>query len=389
MPTVTAIAIPPIPVVATPATELDDEALEDATSALDSWYRTHLLDSGTGPHIERGEPSRAALIMVAARMRELKRVRKERDQRVARDAFQLREAQRRADNEARAQVGRPARAADGALVYLVSADDLGELGTVRRAFRGRMWRFTRADTGSSGLEYGSLRAAAGELVRIGDLAAEAADRQRQRQQEAARAAVPDGWEFADWDELTEFDIIRTPVYGRAEDGILYPRWWGDPLEVRGVNRLETGELALTLVQADGRGDSRFVSLAKKDVGSLWPVGRTRPKLQVYREKLRVRMADIADDIETIRRPLGTTSVLQDLADLLARLERAHSEDLFADLRRVEAATGYLRVQVCDANQPYEVREIKSWGIAAHLKAVHAVEAFAVDPDFAWALTAGT
>ncbi|MFI5749050.1 hypothetical protein ACIBBE_24660 [Streptomyces sp. NPDC051644] len=387
MPTVTAIAIPPLPDASIPATELDDEALTEATVALDAWYRAHLLDSGVGPHIKRGEPSRTALITVAARMRELKRVRKERDHSIARDAFHQREAQRKADNEARAQIGRPSRAAGGALVYPVSADMLGELGTVCRSFYGRMWRFTRADTGSSGQEYDTLRAAAGALVWLGDLAVESAE--RQRRQDAARAAVPDGWELADWDELTKFDLIRIPAYGRAEDGALYPRCWRDPLEVRGVNRLESGGLVISLVQADGGADPLFVSSQEmKDVGVLWPTGRIRPEPQPWREKLRVRMADIADDIETIRRPFGSTALLQGLADLLARLERAHSEDLFADLRRVEAATGYIRVQVGDTNQPYEVREIASWGVAAHLKATYALEAFAADPDFAWAVAAG-
>ncbi|MFJ9380160.1 hypothetical protein [Streptomyces sp. NPDC101455] len=382
----TAVAIPPMPATSAPATEMDDDALTDAMAALDTWYRTHLLESGAGPHVERGEPSRTALIAVAARMRELKRVRKEREQNAARDAFHLREAQRKAGNEARAQIGRPNRAVDGALVYPVSDERLGDLGTVRRAFRGRTWRFTRADNGSSGQEYGSLREAAGALVSLGDLAAEATE--RQRQQEAARAAVPDGWELADWDELTEFDLIRIPAYGTAEDGTLYPRWWQDPFEVWRVNRLDSSTLVISLAQAAGGAHPLYVSCQEmKDVGVLWPVGRTRPEPQPWREKLRVRMADIADDIETIRRPFGSTTLLQDLADLLARLERAHSEDLFADLRRVEAAAGYLRVQVGDTNQRSEVREIMSWGVAAHLKAAQALEAFLSDPDFAWAVTA--
>lgn len=388
MPTVTAVAIPPMPAAPAPASELDDAALAEATRALDAWYRAHLLDSGAGPHVERGEPSRIALIAVAARMRELKRVRKERDQSTARDAFRLREAQRKADNEACAQIGRPTREADGTLVYPVSDGKLGELGTVCRAFRGRKWKFHRADNSSSGPEYDSLRAAAGALVWLGDLAAEAAE--RQRRQEAARATVPDGWVLADWDDLTEFDLIRTPAYGKAEDGTLYPKWWQDPLEVRGVIRLESGAMVISLAQADGGADSLFVSSQEmKDVGVLWPVGRTRPEPQPWREKLRVRMADIADDIETIRRPFGTTARLQALADLLERLERGHSEDLFADLRRVEAATGYLRVQVGDTTQPYEVREVKSWAVAAHLKATNALETLAADPDFAWAVAPGT
>jgi hypothetical protein len=384
--TATAVAIPPMPATSTPATELDDDELTDATEGLETWYRTHLLESGAGPHVARGEPSRTALIAVAAQMRELKRVRKEREQSAAHDAFHLREGQRKADNEARAQIGRPSRAVHGALVYPVSDERLGDLGTVRRAFRGRKWRFTRADNGSSGQEYDSLREAAGALVWLGDLAAEATE--RERQQEAARVVVPAGWELADWDELTEFDLIRIPSYGTAEDGTLYPRWWQDPLEVRGVNRLAGGSLVVSLAQAEGGADPLFVSCQEmKDVGVLWPVGRTRPEPQPWREELRVRMSDIADDIETIRRPYGSTTLLQDLADLLVRLQRAHTEDLVADLRRVEAATRYLRAQVVDTDQRSEVREIKSWGVAAHLKATRALEAFLTDPDFAWAVTA--
>ncbi|MFI1225901.1 MULTISPECIES: hypothetical protein [unclassified Streptomyces] len=325
-----------------------------------------------------------ALIQVAARMRELKRVRSERDAARARADFHKREALRTTRDEARAWISGPVPTATGGVVYLVSVDGGGLLGTVQRPFRGgRTWTYTRTD-GSSGQEYSTRKAAAGALVWRADLDCEAAE--RRSRQKLARTVVPDGWERADWDDLTAFDLIRTPVYGRAEDGGLYPRAWQEPCEVRGVTRLDSGGLVISLAQADRGTDPLFVSSQEmKEVGVLWPAGRTRPEPQPWRETLRIHIADIADDIETIRRPFGTTSDLQELADLLARLERAHSESLFADLRRVVSATGYLRVQVGDSNQPHEVREIKSWAVAAHLKAKHALEVFATDPDFAWAL----
>lgn len=383
MPTAQA-AIPAIPASPAPASDLDDDALAEATTALDRWYRAHLLDSGEGPHVARGETSRMALIQVAARMRELKRVRSERDAARARADFHKREALRTTRDEARAWISGPVPTATGGVVYLVSVDGGGLLGTVQRPFRGgRTWTYTRTD-GSSGQEYSTRKAAAGALVWRADLDCEAAE--RRSRQKLARTVVPDGWERADWDDLTAFDLIRTPVYGRAEDGGLYPRAWQEPCEVRGVTRLDSGGLVISLAQADRGTDPLFVSSQEmKEVGVLWPAGRTRPEPQPWRETLRIHIADIADDIETIRRPFGTTSDLQELADLLARLERAHSESLFADLRRVVSATGYLRVQVGDSNQPHEVREIKSWAVAAHLKAKHALEVFATDPDFAWAL----
>ncbi len=373
-------AASPMPASTTPATRLSDAAIADELAALRRWARRHLVADGAHSSFAPAD--------YLVRVSQLAHVQKQRRQDAELAARRLRERQAKDANESRAQVGAPRRNPDDTLIYPVSCAEHGHLGTVRRAYaRSRKWTFTRADNGSSGMEYASRREAAGALVWLGDLAAAAAG--RQRRQNAACSTAPDGWEFGDWGDLTEFDIIRTPHYGRAEDGTLYPRGWSEKAEVRCVNDLGGGRMVISLVRPDGSyADPLFVSDQKmKAVGFLWPAGRVRPQPQPHREKLRVRCADIGDDIATVRRRLGDTDRVQRLAALIARLERADTQDLFADLRRMEAETGLLRAQVSDRHQPYEIREIKSWAVAAHIKARQALEVFATDPDFAWAVPA--
>ncbi|MEU1827169.1 hypothetical protein ABZ502_32675 [Streptomyces abikoensis] len=375
------LVVPPLPAGIAPADRLDDAEIADELAVLRDWGRRYYSAS-----FQQHDGSTVSDYLM--RVSALARVQNQRRRAADWEARRQREQKEKADYEARAQVGAPRRDSGGALIYPVSCAEHGHLGTVRRAYvRSRKWRFTRADNGSSGAEYGALKAAAGALVWIGDLAAAAAG--RQRQQDAARTAVPEGWEYGDWDDLTAFDVIRVPRYGKAEDGTLYPRGWGEAVEVRGLNRLDSGLLVVSLAQLDGSyADPLFVSHQDmKDVGFLWPVGRVRPQPQPHREKLRVRLADIADDVATVRRRLGDTDRIQRLADLIARLERSHTPDLFADLRQIEAETAFLRAQVSDTNQPYEVHRTKSWAVAAHLKTQHAIQAFATDPDFAWAVAA--
>lgn len=374
-------AVPPMPASATPAAELEDTSITDEIAALLRWDRRHLLATGEGPHIPRGEPSRIAVCVLVGRLRELEQVQKQRADAAARAAFQKRETQRKADNQARAKFGPLIRSSSGSYTYVVSADGLGELGIVSRRGEGRKWRYQRAGTGSSGPEYDTRREASGDLVWLGDLASESTA--RQQQQDAARTAAPDGWTWGDWDDLGEDDVIRTPMYGKAEDGTLYPRAWQPAVEVRAVTRLDNGCVVVSLAQPGGSyADPLFVSSQDmKDVGFLWPIGRTPPTPRPYREKLRIRMADIADDIATVQRRLGPTPEIRGLADLVGRLERAQTPDLFADLRRVEAGTAKLRTQVSDHEQSYEVRRIESWAVAAHIKAQQALEAFTADPDF--------
>jgi hypothetical protein len=247
-----------MPISDTPATELDDAAIADEITALLQWDRRHLLATGEGPHIPRGEPSRIAITALVGRLMELERTQKQRADDAARAAFQQREAQRKADNQARAKFGPLTRGSDGSYNYTVSAEGLGELGTVSRRNGGRKWRYKRTGTGSSGPEYGTRREAAGDLVWLGDLAAESAA--RQRQQDAARTAVPAGWTLGDWDDLGAGDVIRTPMYGKAEDGTLYPRTWRHAVEVRAVNRLDNGCVIVSLAQPDGSyADPLFIS----------------------------------------------------------------------------------------------------------------------------------
>ncbi|MFS0691721.1 hypothetical protein [Streptomyces nitrosporeus] len=385
MSTAAPAAVPPMPASVTPAAELDDTSITDEIAALLQWDRRHLLATGEGPHIPRGEPSRIAVCALVGRLRELERVQKQRADDAARAAFQNQEIQRKADNQARAKFGPLIRSSNGSYTYVVSADGLGELGIVSRRGGGRKWRYQRAGTGSSGPEYDTRREAAGDLVWLGDLAAESAA--RQQQQDAARTAVPEGWTWGDWDDLGEDDIIRTPMYGRAEDGTLYPRAWRPAAEVLAVTRLGNGCVVVSLAGPGGSyADPLFVSSQDmKDVGFLWPAGRTRPEPRPYRRKLRIRMADIADDIATVQRRLGPTPEIRSLVELVGRLERARTPDLFADLRRVEAGTAKLRAQVSDHEQSYEVQRIKSWAVAAHIKAQQALAAFSADPDFASAV----
>ncbi|MGW0673479.1 hypothetical protein [Streptomyces sp. NPDC002746] len=361
-----------LPATARPAGRLNDTDLTHELAQLRAWARKHL---GYAP------ATHAASYM--GRVVELAQEQELRARTADLAARRQRERERTAAFEARAQIGPPSRTSNGTLAYPISCAERGQLGTVQRPYASaRSWKFVRADNGTSGQECRTRREAAGALVWAADLAA-AAD-QRQRRQNVSRRTVPAGWEHGDWNELSVLDVIRTPRYGTAEDGTLYPRGWSDAAVVQAMTLLGGVMAVVALTRPDGSyTDPLFISSQDmKDVGFLWPVGRTRPTPRPYREKLRILMADIADDIATVQRRLSPTPEIRSLADLVGRLERAQTPDLFADLRRVEAGTAKLRTQVSGHEQPYEVRRIKSWTVAAHIKAQQALEAFSADPDFA-------
>ncbi|MGW7316332.1 hypothetical protein [Streptomyces sp. NPDC054865] len=366
-----------MPAGTTPVTRLTDAEIEGELAALRSWGRRHIAADGT-----HGNTVPAGYLV---RVGQLAHIQQQRKQGAAWAARRRQERLEKAAHEGRARLGAPQHNPDGTRTYPVSCAEHGQLGLVRRAHaRSRKWNFIRADNGSSGLEYGTRREAAGALVWVGDLAAAAAE--RQRRQNTARDAVPEGWAYGDWEDLTEYDIIRAPRYGKGEDDRLYPRSWNHKVEVRGVRRVGGGRLVIAVARVDGSyADPLFISGEEmKAVGFLWPADRQRPEPQPYREKLRVLMAEIGDDIATVRRRVGETAQIQALADLISDLERSRSKAVFADLRRIEAGTATLMAQVSDTNQP-EVRKVRSWAVAAHLKAKSALEACASDPDFAWAI----
>ncbi|MFE3631559.1 hypothetical protein [Streptomyces goshikiensis] len=362
--------VPALPATARPAGRLNNTDLTHELAQLRAWAWQHL--------------GNAAAVQAASYMGRVAELAQEQElrARTADLAARLqRERERTAAFEARAQIGPPSRASNGTLVYPVSCAEHGQLGTVQRPYaRARTWKFVRADNGASGQECSTRREAAGVLVWLADLAAAA--EQRQYRQDSARHTVPAGWEYGDWNELSVLDVIRSPRYGTAEDGSLYPRGWSDAAVVQAVTLIGRARTVVALTRPDGSyTDPLLISDQRmKDVGFLWPVGRTRPQIHPRREELRIRMADIGDDVATVRRPLGDTPRVRDLADLIARVERGDTRDLFADLRLIEDETGFLASQVSDRDQPFEIREIGSWAAAAYIKARQARAAFTADLD---------
>lgn len=369
---------PPMPGTSAPAAELDDDQIAAESDALLRWARRHLLHNGAGPHIPQTERAQA-LSVLACRRSELHEVQKQRNEAALDAARKKREAKEKADNIARARFGK--RLEDGS--YPVSADKLGSLGTVKKS-RSK-WAYRPTGSGPSALEYATRKEAAGMLVWVGDLRAAAAA--RQLQQDAARHQVPAGWEFGDWEDLADHDIIRSPVYGRAEDDTLYPRAWRRPVEVRRVSRLNSRFLVVSVAQLnDGYCDPLVISGQDMlDVGFLWPTGRVQPPAQPHREKLRVRMSSILDDVSFVSKALiGSADRIGHLMDLLDELSRSRTEDLFAALRVVVAETTWLAEEIESPAQSYESRSRTSWARVARVKSVQAIEEFGADPDFAWA-----
>ncbi|MFE2639516.1 hypothetical protein ACFXKF_32940 [Streptomyces scopuliridis] len=369
---------PPMPGTAVPAAEMDDDQIAAESDALLRWCRRHLLHNGAGPHIPQAERTHA-LSVLAGRRSELHQVQKRRTEAALDIARKERAAKEKADNIARARFGK--RREDGS--YSVSADKLGDLGTVKKS-RSK-WAYRPTGSGPSALEYATRKEAAGMLVWVGDLRAAAAA--RQIQQDAARHQVPAGWEFGDWEDLADHDIIRSPVYGRAEDDTLYPRAWRRPVEVRRVSRPNSQFLVVSVAQLnDGYCDPLVVAGQDMlDVGFLWPTGRVRPRAQPHREKLRVRMSSILDDVSFVSKAfVGRADRIGHLMDLLDELSRSRTEDLFAGLRAVVAETAWLAEEIESPAQSYESRSRASWARVAHVKSEQAIEEFGADPDFAWA-----
>lgn len=335
-------------------------ATEDA--ALLGWFRRHVLDSGAGPQMPPGEATSYAASAVADRR-----------------AFEARQAQEKADNIARARYG--PRLGNGA--YPVSAEGRGHLGTVR-AWRGR-WSYTLEGSRTSSGDFRTRQEAAGMLVWVGDR--RAASAARLVLQVAARQAVPAGWERGDWQDLVAYDIIRAPLCRRAEDDKPYPHAWRHPVQVRGVTRIAHRSLVVSVAQLnDGYSDPLFIAGQDLwDIGFLWPVGRARPRAQPHREKLRIAMSDILDDVSFVADAfIGDPLRTRYLMDLLDELSRSRTEDLFAGLRTVLAETAWLAEAIDAPEQTCEARSRRSWTRAAHLKAGQALASFAADPDFDWA-----
>ncbi|MEU6460322.1 hypothetical protein [Streptomyces sp. NPDC046976] len=99
----------------------------------------------------------------------------------------------------------------------------------------------------------------------------------------------------------------------------------------------------------------------------------------YSNELRVRMADIGDDIATLRRRGGLQDPerIKQLGELIRRVEDGHTEDLQGDLRHIRDEAAWLEGQFTNPDLPYESRTYKSWAVAAHRKA----EAALAHPDF--------
>ncbi|MFE1206315.1 hypothetical protein ACFW5V_32030 [Streptomyces sp. NPDC058762] len=362
---------PDAPVRETSPADMTDEDMAAELRELQEWQNRHVSLTGEGPRIQGSAMN--ALSPVASRREALHEEQRKRD--VARRDQEKREKekQRRADALARADIGR--RNDDGS--YPVTVDGNGA-GTVSQS--ARKWRYTNSDGNTSPDSYKSRADATAALVYNVDARQENAD-QRDRQ-EQARTEAPDGWVLGDRSDVAENDIIRVPITERDGNGRPYPVGWRQPVRVRGVNRNDNGTMVLSVSNLDGsRSDISPVFLSHPDDTFAWAGDRTRPEpTPEWHHELRARMADIGDDIATLRNHsegIDDQDRMRRLQELIQRVEEHESEDLQADLRHIVDETAWLEEQFSNPDLPYETQRTRSWATAAHGKAQRAL----AHPDF--------
>ncbi|MEU5978420.1 UvrD-helicase domain-containing protein [Streptomyces sp. NPDC047315] len=347
---------------------------EDITAELEellAWQRRHVSSGGEGPRVEGNlmlaimpVANRRTNLHEEQRLREVARGDREREERAK---------QERAAALARVEFGR--RNADGAYPVVVDGADAG---TVRQLARQWDWTSTDGDT-SPDLHSSRANAAAALVANIDIRRENAANRERQEQ---ARRETPDGWVLGDRADVAENDIIRLPITQNDRDGRPYPVGWRQPVRVDSVRRDDDGSVSLSVSNLDGsRSDNSYVSLSRPDDTFAWASDRTRPEpTPAWRYELRARMADIGDDIATLRNHaegIDDHDRMRRLQDLIQRLEEGRSDNLQADLGTVRDETAWLEEQFSNPDLPYETRSYKSWATAAHRKAQRALDY----PDF--------
>ncbi|MEU5748226.1 hypothetical protein ABZ804_22140 [Streptomyces sp. NPDC047726] len=370
VPTATA---PPAPIRDTSPADMADEDIDAEFEELQAWQNRHVSQTGEGPHVQG--PVMLALSPVGNRRQLL--LDEQRHRKAIRQAKERIEERKRvrAAALARAEIGK--RNADGS--YSVAIDGQSEAGTVRQL--GRRWKYTHAEGSESGLEYGSRAEAVAGLVGIHDVRRQDTDDAARRDQ--ASRETPDGWVFGDRDDVAENDVIRLP---RTENlrGEQVFAGWGNPVRVTDVERRADGTTSVSYRNVDGSHTwgSRLVLRGPEDTFA-WAEDRTRPEpTPEWHHELRLRMADMGDDIATLNRLEGFEEPerIQRLAALIRRVEEHKSEDLRGDLEQILDETAWLEGQFTNPDLPWETRNRKSWSTAARMKAERALEEFQ-DKDY--------
>ncbi|MCG8971759.1 hypothetical protein [Streptomyces sp. CL12-4] len=369
---------PDAPIRETSPADMTDEDIAAEFEELRAWQNRHVSRTGEGPRIKGSAMD--ALSPVASRREKL---REEQDKRhTARRARERKEKekQERAQALARAEIGK--RNNDGSYPVTIDGEDAGTVHQLARS-----WKYTTVDGKEAAGTFSSRAQAVAALVRNRDIRRENADEDVRREQ--ARSEAPEGWALGDRADVAENDIIRVPITRQDGNGRPYPVGWRQPVRVNSVSRNDNGTMVLSVSNLDGsRSDISPVFLSHPDDTFAWAEDRTRPEpTPEWHYELRARMADIGDDIATLRNHsegIDDQDRMRRLAELIRHVEDGDSEDLQADLRRIVDETAWLEEQYKNPELPYETQRTRSWATAAHRKAQRALE----HPDFQHGSTAG-
>ncbi|MGW8387111.1 UvrD-helicase domain-containing protein [Streptomyces albidoflavus] len=364
--------LPAVPIGETAPKGMSDDEIAAELEALEAWRQRHIRAEGEGPSVPRRE-----VWEYVSRIGERRGSLLEENQTRAHARRRGEEEQKRKEERAaalaRAEIGK--RDGDGSYPVTVDGENAG---TVRQL--ARKWRYINADGDRSPDEYKSRGDAVAALVFNRDVRRENAAEEERREQ--ARAEAPDGWALGDRGEVAENDIIRTPISRMDGDGRPYPVGWRQPVRVTRVERNDNGTAVLSVVNPDGsRSDISPVFLSHPEDTFVWANDRVRPEpTPAWRHELRARMADIGDDIASLRRTsegIDDQERMARLQDLIQRVEQGDSEDLAGDLRRIRDETGWLEGEYSKPGLPWETSRRKSWATAARGKAQAALD----DPEF--------
>ncbi|WP_345670902.1 hypothetical protein [Streptomyces similanensis] len=364
---------PDAPIRTTSPADMTDDDIEAELEELLAWQRRHVSSTGEGPRVQGS--AMLALSPVANRRGDLHEEQRKRS--LARRDREKRETekQERAAALGRAEIGK--RNDDGS--YPVTVDG-SEAGSVRQL--ARKWEYTNENGDTSSDFYGSRAEAVVALVRNRDVRQK--NDAQHAQQDQARRQTPDGWTLGDRADVAENDIIRIPRMGRDRDGRPYPESWGGPRRVTSVEHQDDGTTIVRFSNPDGSyagGGPLF--LRGPDDTFAWAHDRTRPEpTPAWRHELRPRMADIGDDIASLRNHADglddqDQERMRRLGELIRRVGDGDTEDLQADLRTIRDEAAWLEERYSNEDLPYETRRYKSWAVAAHRKAQRALD----HPDF--------
>ncbi|MGV9836576.1 hypothetical protein ACWDUL_20640 [Nocardia niigatensis] len=363
--------VPPVPIGDTDAARMSDEAIAAELDALNAWQGRYLTRGGQGPTLP-SEMVWEVVWHIGGRRGKLLDVQRLREGDAHHRAVEQAEAERKAALLARAHIGAATR--DGKYPVSVNGHNVG---IVKKL--GRKWVFHHLVHGGSPDLFGTRADAVAALVARDDLRREQAE--EAVQQEQARHVAPEGWVFGDSRLLAENDVIRVPRTRNDRDGRPYPIAWPDPVRVTSVRRNDNGSMVVSLANLDGSRaavGSLLWTRPEQEASFVWAHDRTTPlPTPHWVGELRCRMADIGDDIETIRRREGLSDYprIGRLADLIALVSRNRTTDLQQDLQHIHDEILWLEAQFANPDLPYETRNRKSWASAALHKAEWAIHEF--------------